>query len=212
MNTEIFLQGFIPLALAHFLALLSPGADFFILISTSIKQGKLSGLLTAFGIALGNAIYISFALFGMILIQNNSILFFSIKIIGVLYLLYLSYGLIASKKRDLFSNISSDLHKKDIIKSVLKGLFSALLNPKNSLFYFTMFSISSSEHIPFNYQLYYAIWMFSAVLIWDCFIVYLIHSKQNRILIQTYSNKIEKYSGYILLILACIILFESIKF
>lgn len=209
MNLEIFMQGFIPLALAHFIALLSPGADFFILVSTTSKEGKTSGILTASGIVFANAIYIILALFGIMLILNNPLIFISIKILGAIYLLYISYHLITSKKRELF-NKNKITFKKNLLKSFIKGFLSAILNPKNSIFYFTMFSISLNDNIPFNYQILYAIWMFLAVLIWDIFIVILINAKQNREFIQKYSNKIEKISGIILAMLACIIIFNSL--
>ncbi|AXX91047.1 lysine transporter LysE [Malaciobacter molluscorum LMG 25693] len=209
MDLEIFLQGFIPLATAHFIALLSPGADFFILLSTSSKQGKLAGILTAFGIAISNGIYILLALFGIMFITNNQFLFESIKLLGSLYLIYISYHLINSKKRELFKNIQTEKQrKKELLNNFFKGFLSAILNPKNSIFYFTMFSISSNEHISLQYQYFYASWMFFAVLIWDIFIVYLVSHKKNRIYIQKYSNKIEKISGFILLLIAILILID----
>lgn len=209
MNLDIFLQGFIPLATAHFIALLSPGADFFILLSTSSKQGKLAGILTAIGIAISNGIYILLALFGIMFITNNEFLFESIKFLGSLYLLYISYHLINSKKRELFKNIrSNNKRKKELFNNFFKGFLSAILNPKNSIFYFTMFSISSNEHISLIYQYSYALWMFFAVLIWDIFIVYLVSHEKNRVYIQTYSNKIEKISGFILLLIAIFILVD----
>ncbi|WP_419767836.1 LysE family translocator [Arcobacter sp.] len=206
MNIDIFIQGFIPLALAHFIALLSPGADFFILVSSSSKNGKAAGILTAFGIAFANGLYILFALFGILLIQNNQILFISIKLVGALYLLYLSYHLIFSKQRELFKNDKNIKRTKELLKNFLKGFLSAILNPKNSIFYFTMFSISSTHKIPLDFQIIYAFWMFFVVLFWDIFIVYLINSKNNRVLIQKYSNKIEKISGVILFVLGFAIL------
>ena len=41
MELQIYLQDFLLLALAHFLALISPGVDFFIIINSTLKNGKL---------------------------------------------------------------------------------------------------------------------------------------------------------------------------
>ena len=54
MEIEIYLQSFLILALAHFLALISPGVDFFIIIHKTIKNGKKAGITVDFGIAIAN--------------------------------------------------------------------------------------------------------------------------------------------------------------
>ena len=79
MEIEIYLQSFLILALAHFLALISPGVDFFIIINTTIKNGKKTGIIVAFGIAIANLVYIVLALFGIIIIKENLFIFNSLK-------------------------------------------------------------------------------------------------------------------------------------
>lgn len=208
---EIYLSSFITLALAHFVALLSPGVDFFIILSNSSKYGKLSGVATSFGIALANLVYILLALLGITLIKDNKIIFISIKILGSLYLLYISFLLLKSKKRELFSEQTENQKEINyIFKHFWIGFLSALLNPKNSIFYFTMFSISLEKNTPFFIQSFYAVWMFLAVLFWDILIVYLVTNKQNQIFISKYSNLIEKISGLILIIISFTIIFNTI--
>ena len=105
MEIEIYLQSFLILAFAHFLALISPGVDFFIIINSTIKNGKKAGMITAFGIAVANLVYILLTLFGIMIIKENLFIFNSLKLLGCFYLLYISYHLFKSKKKDLFENI-----------------------------------------------------------------------------------------------------------
>lgn len=208
---EIYLGSFLALALAHFVALLSPGVDFFIILSNSSKYGKLSGIITSVGIALANLVYILLALFGITLIKDNEIIFTSIKILGSLYLLYIGYLLLSSKKRELFKDkVQKKKNPKDMFKYFWMGFLSALLNPKNSIFYFTMFSISIQNDTPFFVQSFYASWMFLAVLFWDIFIVYLVTNNKSRIFMEKYSNLIEKISGIVLFIISFSIIFNTI--
>lgn len=210
---EIYISGFLALALAHFIALLSPGVDFFLILSNSSKYGRFSGVITSFGIAIANLVYILLALFGITLIKDNEFVFLSLKILGSVYLLYIGIMLIKTKKRELFSNqIEVRKYKKDILRYFSTGFLSAILNPKNSIFYFTMFSISIQNDTPFFIQSFYAIWMFLAVLFWDIFIVYLVTNSKSRIFIDKYSNNIEKVSGLILLILGSYIFIDSLFF
>lgn len=99
---EIYLSGFITLALAHFVALLSPGVDFFIILSNSSKYGKLSGIVTSFGIAIANLVYILLALLGISLIKENENIFLVIKLLGSLYLIYIAFMLLKTKKENFF--------------------------------------------------------------------------------------------------------------
>ncbi len=208
---EIYLSGFLALALAHFVALLSPGVDFFLILSNSSKYGRFSGVVTSFGIAIANLVYILLALLGITLIKDNEFIFSSIKILGSLYLLYISYLLLRVSKRELFSDkIKKDHTKKEITKYFVMGFLSAILNPKNSIFYFTIFSISIQNDTPFIIQSFYVIWMFLAVLVWDIFIVYLVTNFRSRIFMEKYSYIIEKFSGIVLLVISISILFSSL--
>ena len=127
----------------------------------------------------------------------------------LLYLLYVGYLLLSACKRDIFEGelnstfISNS--KKTLFKHFSMGFLSAILNPKNSIFYFTMFSISIQNDTSFAIQSFYAIWMFLAVLFWDIFIVYLVSHKNSKKFMQKYSNMIEKISGIILIFIAVII-------
>ena len=142
MELELYLQDFLLLAFAHFLALISPGVDFFIIINSSLKYGKKFGIITAFGIAIANLIYILLALYGITIIKENIYIFNTLKILGSLYLFYISYHLIQSKKRNLFSKQIKHSNDNKSLECFIKGFISAILNPKNFIFYFTMFSIT----------------------------------------------------------------------
>lgn len=208
MNLDIYYYDFLALALAHFVALISPGADFFIIIGNSSKYGKIAGFFTALGISIANLVYILLALFGISIVKDNPIIFDSIKIIGSIYLIYIAYMLITAHKRELFKKTSTctENGRKEFLSYFSQGFLSAILNPKNSIFYFTMFSIAIQSNTPQQVQAFYALWMFIAVLLWDIFIVYLVSHKKSKNFMQKYSNIIEKISGLILFIIALMII------
>jgi len=214
MSMELYLGAFITLAFAHFVALLSPGVDFFIIISNSSKYGKLSGIISSFGIASANLFYILLALFGIGLIKDNQLLFTAIKVIGAIYLLYIGFLLLRASKRELFLKVENNdllkMSKKLLLKHFSVGFLSALLNPKNSIFYFTMFSISVQNDTPFAIQSFYALWMFMAVLVWDIFVVYLVTNKKSKKFMEKYSNKIENISGVILMFIGVSIMINTL--
>ena len=208
MELQIYLQDFLLLAFAHFLALISPGVDFFIIINSTLKNGKRFGIMTAFGISIANLAYILLALFGITIIKENIYIFNSLKILGSLYLFYISYHLIQSKKRNLFNKHIKYENGNKLFNSFIKGFISAILNPKNFIFYFTMFSITIEKSTPFSIQIIYALWMFFAVLIWDIFIVYVISLEKIKEVFNRYINLIEKISALFLTFIACMIIYK----
>ena len=154
------------------------------------------------------AFYILLTLFGIMIIKENLFIFNSLKLLGCFYLLYISYHLFKSKKKDLFENISKKEKTISLTSSFFKGFLSAILNPKNFIFYFTMFSITTHNNTPFFIQTIYGIWMFFAVLIWDIFIVYILSLEKIKEFFNKYIYLIEKISAVFLSFVALLIIYK----
>lgn len=127
---------FFSAALAHLLAVMSPGPDTAIIFHQSLVKGRTQGILTALGIGFGIFIHCFFAISGIsLLIYSSEEAKFFIKCIGALYLLYLGLSFFISKKSS----------KPDESKVLFKnpfviGLVTNLLNVKAFLFTVSLFS------------------------------------------------------------------------
>ncbi|WP_252719482.1 LysE family translocator [Acinetobacter soli] len=101
---------FIAIALTHFIALLSPGPDFFLILTTLLRHNRNAAILVCCGVALGNAVIIALVFIGLqLLINIDKSILVAIKWIGILYLL------------DLFHKSKSDL-------SIVDYLYRRILN------------------------------------------------------------------------------------
>ena len=90
---------FFSAALAHLLAVMSPGPDTAIIFHQSFSKGRVQGILTALGIGFGIFIHCFFAISGIsLLIYSSAEVKFFIKCLGALYLLYLGISFFISKK------------------------------------------------------------------------------------------------------------------
>lgn len=68
----------------------TPGPDFLLMTRNTLSQGKRFGFITLFGNRCSLLIHISFALLGLsIILQNSVILFTAIRLLGACYLIYL---------------------------------------------------------------------------------------------------------------------------
>lgn len=163
------LKEFTLLASAHFVALLSPGPDFFILIGNTTRFGLRTGVGTAVGIALANAAYIACVLLGFGLLSQHPLVGTLLRWLGGAYLLSIAYTFIRSglaggsavEKQAQFQE------KGSLGRGLSTGFLSGALNPKNGLFYLGLFSASVSNSTTGGVRCFYGLWMFLVVLGWD---------------------------------------------
>ena len=82
-----------------FIALVSNGPDFIIVVKNSLIHSRKIGIFTALGVALSNIFHVSYILLGFeIIIAGNAWLFTIIKFLGASYLIYIGIkGLLAKK-------------------------------------------------------------------------------------------------------------------
>ena len=95
----LFPAHFPALALAHFVALLSPGPDFFLLAAYALRHRLRGSIGICIGIALGNGGYILLAVMGGAAISQMPQIFVLLQLAGALYLLWIGSQLVRSSAR-----------------------------------------------------------------------------------------------------------------
>ncbi|MGF9966974.1 LysE family translocator [Bacillus rhizoplanae] len=127
INYEVFL-------ITGILLNLIPGADTMYIVGRSISQGRKAGVYSVFGIITGSLVHTLLVAFGLSIILTKSlILFNAIKIIGVIYLVYLGVRMIIDKTNVNFQ--ANAPGKLNIKKIYVQGLLTSLTNPKVALFF-----------------------------------------------------------------------------
>jgi len=209
---DISLVGvFATVAIAHFLALLSPGPDFVLVVKSAIKNKSKNALGVALGIALANAVYIALCLVGVGSILAASVpIMIALKIIGGLFLIYLALQALKARKSaydDLNIELSSEpVESNRFAHELFTGFMSGILNPKNLLFYLSLFTVVLNNDVSFGFKLGLGIWMTLIVFIWDAAIIYLLSGSTVRSRFTKLAYYIDKFTGAILgLIGLCIV-------
>lgn len=171
-----FWQQFLVIAGAHFLALLSPGPDFFLIVRSAVVNGARVASGVCLGIALANGVYIVLAISGVAVVQASAGLFVVLKWAGCAYLAWLGWRFLSVRGEPLTSvapiadAASSEAPRRSASwwRELRTGFLSGILNPKNSLFYASLFSLGFARQTPATVQAAYGAWMFAVVLVWDC--------------------------------------------
>lgn len=146
------------------------------IVKHALTHGYQKAWWSCWGIACGNTLYIAFAYIGHDYISAYPILVSYIEIGGVLFLLYLGFLLLFAPKQKL----KNSLNVKSVIaiKLFMQGFFSALLNPKNILFYFSLLFTIIEPNTALHVKVFYALWMVIMLLAWDMVIALLFGNKK----------------------------------
>ncbi len=173
------MEQFLIIATVHFLALLSPGPDFFLVARTAITSGWRTASGACAGIALGNGIFIVAAFTGIAMLHAGSAWFIAVQLAGCGFLLYLGTLFLrhagsATLQAPEAAAGSRAGGTHGWWKAAWLGALSALLNPKNALFYATLAAMLNGPQASAVTKLFYGAWMFSVVLLWDLLVAALV--------------------------------------
>ena len=116
---------------------LTPGPNMIYLISRSISQGPMAGLVSLGGVALGFVVYLVCAAAGLTaLALAVPYAYDALRIAGALYLLTLAWKTLKPGGRSPFH--VRDLPKAGARKLFTMGLVTSLLNPKVAVLYLSL--------------------------------------------------------------------------
>jgi len=198
-----YLDEFLIVSAAHFLALLSPGPDFVLIVRSSLlfKFRIASGV--CLGVSLANAFYIALCLISIQSISKVAGLYDVIKYLGAAYLVFLGFRLLSSKSSGFIIGHGSIISHKSstFFRELTSGFMASLLNPKISLFYLSLFTLVIDETTPMAIQASYGVWMFFIVLLWDLMLTRFIGSRSIRVFFEHFISRVEKVCGIFLVAL-----------
>ena len=165
MNYEILFS----FALATSVLAISPGPDNIYVLVQSISNGKSYGLATVCGLITGCIIHTTLLALGVsAIIANTETIFFVIKVLGALYLIYLAYKVYtASEHLSIDTNATP---KKSLKQLFVQGFFMNVLNPKVTIFFlafFTGFLFSDTMSTLWQFYILGGVFMFVSFVIFS---------------------------------------------
>ncbi|WP_413694061.1 LysE family translocator [Psychromonas sp. KJ10-2] len=207
-----YLHEFLMLTLIHFLAVISPGPDFAIVLRQSISFGRKTAIITSLGIGAGIAIHVIYTVLGIgLLISQSSYLMLSAKVLGAAYLTYLGINLLSSKATTNQANpLDTNNNKKDQQKAFSIGFMTNVFNPKATLFFLAIFTTIVSPNTPIAIQSIYGIWIVLTTAAWFSLVSFLFSKESVRQRFVKQGYWFERVMGGILLIFAGELFFSLI--
>lgn len=200
---------------AHFLALLSPGPDFMLIVKSGIKNGSRNALGLALGISCANGVYIALCIFGLGESLTQSIVLLRIlKAFGGFFLLFLAIAALKSRKEeyDKIMEIRSVAGSRGTFsKEFLTGFISGITNPKNLIFYLSLFTMILTGGVGQGLKIALGIWMTALVFFWDSMILLVLSRESIRKVFSGMAFYIDKCAGIVIGVLAVKLILSALR-
>ena len=196
---------FLSAAIAHLLAVMSPGPDTAIIFQQSFAKGRNSGILTALGIGFGIFLHCLLAISGIsILLYSTEEARFVIKILGASYLIFVGF-------QSLLLQDSSEPKTRTTIFThpFLIGLITNILNIKAFLFTVSLFSFINLQ--PDSLMSWIYLFYFPVITAaWFSFVSYALTHEALGDIFDQYNHKIQFASSAFILALGLLIFLQTI--
>jgi len=136
-----YLTPLITIGIISLLAAMSPGPDLAIVTKNSLFGSRKIGIFTSIGVGAGILLHVIYSLLGIGFIISQSIFIFTIiKYIGAIYLLYIGYQLLKTKKENVQDSNKQTLISLSKFQAFKEGVLTSALNPKTTLFFLSIFT------------------------------------------------------------------------
>ena len=186
---------------------MSPGPSMALIIRNSIKYGRVSGILSSVGHAIGIGIYAAVSVAGLqIILINNIFLFNTIQFCGSIFLLMLGILFL----RDAGQKLSIKDEQKNV-NSFVQGFAISILNPKILIWFAAIFSqfieISSTNFIKLTMVLIAS----SIDGLWYIILTIIVTGFGLKQFLENNTKIIQNISGAVLIFISIIILHKTLS-
>ena len=194
-------------ALICIVGAMSPGPSMALIIRNSIKYGRVSGLLSSVGHAIGIGIYASISVVGLQLILiNNIFVFNTIQFCGSIFLLIL--GILFLKNSGEKLSLEDDQKN---LNSFIQGFAISILNPKILIWFTAIFSqfIESSSTSMTKLTM---VFMASSIDgIWYIIVTIVVTGFGLKQFLENNTKTIQNISGIVLIFISLIIFYKMLR-
>lgn len=196
------------------LAVISPGADFAMVTRNSIIYGRAAGLSSSLGIATGVQLHVLYTMIGVgFLIRSSPDIFFIIKLIGALYLIYIGWQTFTSDQTSKENKTTKEgaTPKNSLGTAFKNGFLTNALNPKTTLFVLSVYTQIVDPNTSIPIQLSYGLFMSLAHFFWFSLVSMFFSKSEIRDRLLDHQKAVNRSLGFILLFIGLWLAFGAVR-
>lgn len=209
------------LASVHWIALMSPGPDFALVVQNTSRYGRQTGLYIALGLSCGILLHSILSLTGIsYLIHQHPTLFALLQLMGGSYLLYLGIGTLRAlwkiRRSGNMNAADSPTKKQNYLLSSKRQAFSRgfatnILNPKALVFFVSLMSSLVPADMSMLGKGSALIILWGLSLLWFSLLAWLLSNPRLQLKLQKASKYIDSVCGIMFTLIGLMILWSSIS-
>lgn len=200
---------FFTVALAHALAVSSPGPDFAMVVRQSLANGRSAGLWTALGIGSGISFHVAYGLFGLNwLTQRWPAALDVLGWLGALFLSWIGLQALRAQPGGAQDSAVAPAQAHGAGRYFLIGLLTNVLNPKAVLFFVALFSAVVTGPVPLTLKWLLGLWLPLATFAWFALVATLLSDRRLREPLRAHAWLIDRAMGAVLLVLAAAMVWQ----
>ncbi|WP_260261385.1 LysE family translocator [Vibrio intestinalis] len=204
------------LATVHWVALMSPGPDFALVVQNATRYGRQTGLYIALGLSCGILLHSILSLTGVsYLVHQQPELYSALQLLGGSYLFYLGamalIGVWRSRKGGSVDGKKANLLLTNKRQAFSRGFATNILNPKALVFFVSLMSslVPSTMSLAGKGAALFILWFLSFV--WFALLAWLLSSQRLQRKLQQAAIYIDGLCGVMFISIGSIILWQSIS-
>jgi threonine/homoserine/homoserine lactone efflux protein len=178
---------------------MSPGPSFIVVAQSAMSHSRKKALYISLGLGLGAMIFSFLACTGLyILLKTMPMMFFAFKILGGMYLCFLSYKILKNSNKKIQTTSLHVSKETTTLKSILFGLFTQLSNPKTAIVIGGIFAAFLPTSIPEYSYIYLCLIAFFIDTGWYSIVSITLSTKKAQKAYDKYQTYINLLSGSIM--------------
>jgi RhtB (resistance to homoserine/threonine) family protein len=205
---------FTKVALAHLLAVASPGPDFAIVLRQSLRHGRSTAMWTSAGIGVAITLHVAYSLLGLgLLLRSSTLAFNVVKYSGAAYLTWVGLQALRTPPRTVEAGAPAEFAAvtPTARSAWLTGFLTNALNPKATLFFVALFVTVIGPATPVVVKAGYGAWMVFATTAWFCLVSAVFTRPAVRTAFLRHGHWVDRLLGVVFLVFAVSLALASVR-
>lgn len=191
---------FLTVAIAHLLAVASPGPDFAMVVRQSLAFGRAAGVWTAAGIGSGILFHVAYGLFGLTwLTQRHPAALTALGAAGGAFLVWMGVQALRAQPAPATREELPAAQPGDWRRFYAIGVLTNVLNPKAMLFFVALFAAVITGATSTGLKLALGLWIPATTFAWFAFVATMLGRAPARARLRRAAHWIDRGMGVVLL-------------
>ncbi len=204
------------IATIHFIALMSPGPDFALVVQNATRYGRNTGLAIAFGLSCGILLHSILSITGVsLIVHQHPLLFALMQLIGGGYLLYLGLGALNAvwhlAKSDAPNTPTTNQLLTSRRQAFSRGFTTNILNPKALVFFISLMSSLVPADMSVAVKTLTIAILFGLSLLWFSFLAWALSTERLQTKLQSATLYIDGLCGLVFTGVGVMIVWQAIQ-